>query len=50
MVNYAEPVVVSHGVQCCASGCELWCVMVSQWLLIMDYFAVPKVVNDGVLF
>jgi hypothetical protein len=32
MVCNAEPVVVIHGVLCSASGCESWCVILSQWL------------------
>jgi hypothetical protein len=28
-------VVVNHGVLCWTSGCESWCVMLSQWLWIM---------------
>jgi hypothetical protein len=32
MVSYAEPVVMNHGVLCCASGCESWCVILSQRL------------------
>jgi hypothetical protein len=35
VVSYAEPVVVNHGVLCWASGCELWCVILSQWLWII---------------
>ena len=34
MACYAEPVVVNHGVLYGANGCESWCVMHSQWLLI----------------
>ena len=48
-MNYAEPVVVSHGVQCPASGCGLWCAMVSQYLLIMVCNSEPVVVNHGLL-
>ena len=29
---FAEPVVVNDGVLFCASGCESWCVILSQWL------------------
>jgi hypothetical protein len=50
MLNYAEPVVVSHGVECWASGCELWCAMVSQYLLIMVCNSEPVVVNHGVRY
>ena len=50
MACFAAPVVVSHGELCQASGCESWCVMLTQWLLIMDCYAVPKVMNHGVLY
>jgi hypothetical protein len=43
-------VVVNHGVLVWASGCESWCVILSQWLLIMDCSDVPKVVNYGMLY
>ena len=46
---YAEPVVMYHGVLCWDSGCESWCVMLSQWLWIMVCYAEPVVVNHGVL-
>jgi hypothetical protein len=60
MAFYTKPVVVNHGVLCGACGCESWCVLLSQWLLIMMYiaeevilnlgeFTVSMVVNDGVL-
>jgi hypothetical protein len=32
MLCYAEPVVVNNGVLYFASGCETWCVILSQWL------------------
>jgi hypothetical protein len=38
---YCKPVVVNHGVLCWASGCESWCVLLSQWLLIMVCFTEP---------
>jgi hypothetical protein len=47
---YAEPVVMKNGVLCWASGCELWCVLLSQWLCIIVFYAEPYVVNHGVLF
>ena len=50
MVIYAEPVVVNHGVLFWASGCESYCVILSQWLWIMVIYAEPVVVNHGVLF
>jgi hypothetical protein len=49
MVCNAEPVVVSHGVQCWANGCVSWCTMVSQCLLIMVCNSEPVVVNHGLL-
>ena len=61
MVCYAEPVAVNHavlylfewfvnhGVQCWASGCESWCVMLSQWLWIMLSYGQPVVVSHGEL-
>ena len=49
MVCLAEAVVVNHGDLCCTSGGESWCAMLSQWLLIMVSYAVPAVVNHGVL-
>jgi hypothetical protein len=39
---------VSRGELYCASGCESWCVMLSQWVCIMVYYAEPVVVNHGV--
>jgi hypothetical protein len=44
-VSYDEPVVVSHGVYYWASVFELWCAMLSQWLLIMVCNTEPVVVN-----
>ena len=49
MVCYAEPVVDNHVVLSCAIGCVSLCVILSQWLSIIDWYAVPKVVNYGVL-
>ena len=48
MVSYSEPVVASHDVQYLVSGCELWCVMLSQWFLIMMSYAEPVVAYHGV--
>jgi hypothetical protein len=50
MVCNTEPVVVNHGLLCCAKGCELWHVMLSQWLLVMMCIAEPVVVIHGVLY
>jgi hypothetical protein len=50
MVCYDEPVVVNHGVLCCASDCESWCVMLSQWSCIMVCYSEPVIVNHVVLF
>jgi hypothetical protein len=40
-VSYDEPMVVNHGVLCWASGCESWCVILSQWLWIMLCYSEP---------
>ena len=45
MACYTEPVVVNHGVLCGAIGCESWCVILSQWLLVMMCIAEPVAVN-----
>ena len=50
MLSYSEPVVVNAVDICSASGCESWCVILCQWLLIMACHVVPKVANHGVLF
>ena len=50
MVCNTESVVVNHGLLCCAKGCELWHVMLNQWLLVMMCIAEPVVVNHGVLY
>ena len=47
MASYTMPVVVNHGVLCGASGCESWCVLLSQWLLIMMYIAEEVILNLG---
>ena len=49
MACYTEPVVVNHGVLYGASGCDSWCVMLSQWLLIMKCIAEQVIVNHGEL-
>jgi hypothetical protein len=33
MASYTKPVDVNHGVLCGASGCESWCVLLSQWCI-----------------
>ena len=47
MVRYIEILVVNHCEQCCASGCESLCVMLS--LVFGNYAvnAVPVSVNHG---
>jgi hypothetical protein len=40
---------MNNGVVFWASGCESWCVILSQWLWIMVCYAEPVVVNHGVL-
>jgi hypothetical protein len=45
MARYAEPVVVNHGVLYGASGCESWCVLLRQWLLIMVCIVDQVIVN-----
>ena len=47
MASYTGPVVVNHGVLYRASGCESWCVLLSQWLLIMVCIAEQVIVNHG---
>jgi hypothetical protein len=47
MVWYAEPVFVNQCALYWAKGCESWCVKLSQWLLITDCYAVPKVHHDS---
>jgi hypothetical protein len=39
---HAVPKVVNHGDLCWASGCESWCVILSQWLWIMVWYARPS--------
>jgi hypothetical protein len=39
MVYITEQVIVNHGELYCASGFEWWCVMLSQWLWIMLWYA-----------
>ena len=47
MASYTKPVVVNHGMLCGAIGCESWCVLLSQWLLIMEYIAEQVTLNLG---
>jgi hypothetical protein len=49
LVSYAEPVVANYGGLCYANGFDSWCVMLSQWLLIMVCYAEPVVLNHGEL-
>jgi hypothetical protein len=49
MACYTEPVVVDHGMLYGASGCESWCVILTQWLLVMMCIAEPVAVNHGLL-
>jgi hypothetical protein len=49
MTSFTVPVVVNHGVLYRASGCESWCVLLSQWLWIMVWYAASVVVNYVVL-
>ena len=50
MVCNAQPVVVNHGVLCWASGCELLCALLRQWLCIMVGYAEPVVLNHCVIY
>ena len=58
MVYYAEPMIVNHDLSYLASGCESWCIILSQWLSIMMCYDEPVaenhsealVVNHGMLF
>ena len=49
MVCYADPVVVNHVELNWASGCDLWCAMLRQWLWIMVNNDEPVVVYHGAL-
>ena len=49
MVSDDEPMIENRGVLCRASGCESWCVMVSQWLGVIVYYAEAVGVNHGEL-
>ena len=40
---------MNHGVLYGDSFCESWCVILSQWLLVMVCFDVPVVVSHGEL-
>ena len=48
-MSYDEPVVVNRDVLYLASGCESFCVMLSQWYGIMVSHDEQVVVNHGVL-
>ena len=48
--EWYEPVVVNYGVLCWTSGCESWCVMLSQWLWIIVCYTDPLVMYRGVLW
>ena len=43
MMCYAVPVLVNHGELWSASGCELWRVILIQWVRIMLCYAEPVV-------
>jgi hypothetical protein len=47
MACYDEPVVLNRGVLYGDSGCESWCVILSQWLLVMICIAEQVIVNHG---
>ena len=47
MECFTEPVVVNHGVYCCASDFESRWVLLYQWLLIMVCIAEQVIVNHG---
>jgi hypothetical protein len=49
MACYTDPVVVNHGMLGGASGCESWCVILSQLLLVMMCISEPVAGNPGVL-
>ena len=49
IVYYDKPVVVNHGVLCCASGCESCCVILSRVVVNHVYYAEPVVVNHSEL-
>jgi hypothetical protein len=42
MASHAVPVVVNHIVLCLANGCELWRIMLCQWVLIMLCYSKPQ--------
>jgi hypothetical protein len=44
-----KPVVVNHGISYGASGRESWCIILSQWLLVMMCIAESVDVNHGLL-
>ena len=47
MAFKAEPVVMNHGVLYGVSGCESWCVILNQWLLVMVCIAEQVIVIHG---
>jgi hypothetical protein len=49
IVCYDEAVVLKHRVLCWASDCESCCIMLSQWLRIMEFYAEVVVVKHCVL-
>ena len=49
LLCYTEPLVVNDCELCWTSGCESWCVILSQWLWIMVSYAEPVVANHVVL-
>ena len=46
MMSYPEPGVVNHAVVFLASGCESWCVMLSNWLYLTVGYAELIIVNQ----
>ena len=50
MACYTEPVVVNHGMSYGASGCESWCVILCQWLLVMMCIAEQVAVIHGLIY
>jgi hypothetical protein len=44
------PKVVNYGVLCGASGCESWCDILSQWLLVMVCIVEQVIVNHDELY
>ena len=50
MVCNSERVVVNHSMLFGTNGCESWCDILSQWLLIMVSFAEEGNVNHGAFY